>query len=68
MVNMRSFCFIIAFHNFATLGKPAYLPMPKKTMNLMNLMNPETDQGLVGDDDIFLRSDMDRRPEGQLSS
>jgi hypothetical protein len=29
MVNMQSFCFIIAFHNFATLEKPAYLSMPK---------------------------------------
>jgi hypothetical protein len=26
---MRSFCFIDAFHNFATLEKPAYLSMPK---------------------------------------
>jgi hypothetical protein len=29
MENKRSFCFIIAFHNFATLEKPAYLSMPK---------------------------------------
>ena len=29
MVNKRSFCFIIAFHNFATIEKPAYLSIPK---------------------------------------
>jgi hypothetical protein len=29
MANMQSFCFIIAFHNFATLKKTAYLSMPK---------------------------------------
>jgi hypothetical protein len=29
MANMQNFCFIITFHNFATLEKPAYLPMPK---------------------------------------
>jgi hypothetical protein len=29
MAIMRSFCFIIVFHKFATLEKPAYLSMPK---------------------------------------
>jgi hypothetical protein len=29
MANKRSFCFIIAFHNFATLKKLAYSSMPK---------------------------------------
>jgi hypothetical protein len=29
MANMRSFCFIIAFHIFATLEKHAYLSTPK---------------------------------------
>jgi hypothetical protein len=29
MENMWSFCFIIAFHNFATLKNRAYLSMPK---------------------------------------
>jgi hypothetical protein len=29
MANMRSFCFIIAFHNFATLKNRLTLSMPK---------------------------------------
>jgi hypothetical protein len=29
MANMRNFCFILAFHNFATLEKVACLSMPK---------------------------------------
>ena len=29
MANKRSFCFIVAFHNFATLEKMAYLSMSK---------------------------------------
>ena len=29
MANMRSFYLIIAFHDFATLKKPAHLSMPK---------------------------------------
>jgi hypothetical protein len=29
MMNKRSFGFILVFHDFATLEKPAYLSMPK---------------------------------------